>query len=67
MAVRVLECCRLQPKLEKYPTRAGFLDDTEEKDVYLVIKTKLVRNPQVLEIRRLIKKSFFDKKDWLVR
>ncbi|WP_229775732.1 hypothetical protein, partial [Pseudomonas laurentiana] len=45
----------------------GFLDDLEEKDVYLVIKTKLVRNPQVLEIRRLIKKSFFDKKDWLVR
>ena len=45
----------------------GFLDDLEDKDVYLVIKTKLVRNPQVLEIRRLIKKSFFDKKDWFVR
>lgn len=45
----------------------GFLDDLEEKDVYLVIKTKLARNPHVLEIRRLIKKSFFDKKDWLVR
>ncbi|MFY1028795.1 LysR substrate-binding domain-containing protein [Pseudomonas asiatica] len=45
----------------------GFLDDLEEKDVYLVIKSKLVRHPQVLEIRRLIKKSFFDKKDWLVR
>jgi hypothetical protein len=45
----------------------GFLDDLEEKDVYLVIKSNFVRNPQVLEIRRLIKKSFFDKKDWLVR
>lgn len=45
----------------------GFLDDLEKKHVYLVIKTKLVRNPQALEIRRLIKKSFFDKKDWLAR
>ncbi|MDU9402594.1 LysR family transcriptional regulator [Pseudomonas sp. zfem004] len=45
----------------------GFLDDLEEKDVYLVIKSNFVRHPQVLEIRRLIKKSFLDKKDWLVR
>lgn len=45
----------------------GFLDDLVEKDIYLVIKSTCIRNPQVLEIRRLIKKSFFDKKDWLVR
>ena len=43
----------------------GFLDDLEEKHVYLVIKTKLLRNPQALEIHKLFKKSFLDKNDWL--
>lgn len=43
----------------------GFLEDLEDKDVYLVIKSTLTRNPQALDIRRLIKKSFLDKSDWL--
>lgn len=37
----------------------GFLDDLVEKDIYLVIKSTCIRNPQVLEIRRLIKKELF--------
>jgi hypothetical protein len=54
-------------KWREHLTRAGLPGRSGRKDVYLVIKSKLVRHPQVLEIRRLIKKSFLDKKDWLVR
>jgi hypothetical protein len=68
LAVRVSVCCPTTVENgENILPVPGFLDDLEEKDVYLVIKSNFVRNPQVLEIRRLIKKSFFDKKDWLVR
>jgi hypothetical protein len=68
LAVRVSVCCPTTVENgEEHLTRAGLPGRSGGKDVYLVIKSNFVRHPQVLEIRRLIKKSFFDKKDWLVR
>lgn len=45
----------------------GFLGDLDEKDAYLAIKMQLIYDTRVLELRRQIKKSFSDKKEWLVR